>query len=49
MSIYFIVPISAAFGFVTIQLPLKVQTAISAILQSCIDGEYWERRDPSKK
>jgi hypothetical protein len=38
-----------AFVFVTIQLPLKVQTATSAILQSCIDCEYWERHDPSKK
>jgi hypothetical protein len=49
MSIYFFVPKTPAFVFVTIQLPLKVQTAISAILQSCIDGEYWELLDPSKK
>jgi hypothetical protein len=49
MSIYFIVPIFVAFGFVTIQLPLKVQTATSAILQACIDCEYWELLDPSKK
>ena len=49
MSIYFIVPKTPAFVFVTIQLPVKVQTATSAILQACIDGEYWELRDPSKK
>jgi hypothetical protein len=49
MSIYFFVPITPTFVFVTIQLPLKVQTATSAILQAGIDGEYWERRDPSKK
>ncbi len=49
MLIYFFVPRSVAFVFVTIQLPLKVRTAISAILQFCIDGGYWELLDPSKK